>query len=85
MKGSVLTGKTWWLLVAAALLIAAGALNFSQRLRLRPPAWDGVTWDGNGSDDTSALIVGCANAATAWRRRMGSRSLRMEFNTIFRG
>src|SRR5215471_2123399 len=45
MKGSVLTGKTWWLLMAAALLIAAGALNFSQRLRSKPPAWDGVTWE----------------------------------------
>src|SRR5438132_3990779 len=44
MKGSVLTGKTWLLLIAAALLIAAGALNFSQRLRHRPPPWDGVTW-----------------------------------------
>ena len=32
------------LLVAAALLIAAGALNFSQRLRHQPPPWDGVTW-----------------------------------------
>jgi PAS domain S-box-containing protein len=44
MKGSVLTGKTWLLLGVAALLIAAGALNFSQRLRHQPPAWDGVTW-----------------------------------------
>ena len=44
MKGSVLTGKTWLLLVAAALLIAAGALNFSQRLGHKSPPWDGVTW-----------------------------------------
>ena len=44
MKGSVLTGKTWLLLIVAALLIAAGALNFSQRLRNQPPPWDGVTW-----------------------------------------
>jgi two-component system NtrC family sensor kinase len=44
MKGSVLTGKTWWLLVTAALLIAAGALNFSQRVSHQGPAWDGVTW-----------------------------------------
>src|SRR6267378_3334085 len=44
MKGSVLTGKTWLLLIIAALLIAAGALNFSQRLSHQPPAWDGVTW-----------------------------------------
>src|SRR6202171_3466151 len=44
MKGSVLTGKTWLLLIAAALLIAAGAVNFSQRLNHQPPPWDGVTW-----------------------------------------
>ena len=44
MKGSVLTGKTWLLLIVAALLIAAGVLNFSQRLSHQPPAWDGVTW-----------------------------------------
>ncbi|HEX7531029.1 MAG TPA: hypothetical protein VF333_07790, partial [Pyrinomonadaceae bacterium] len=44
MKGSVLTGKTWLLLIVAALLIAAGGLNFSQRLKNQPPPWDGVTW-----------------------------------------
>jgi len=44
MKGSVLTGKAWLLLIAATLLIAAGALNFSQRLGHKPPPWDGVTW-----------------------------------------
>jgi PAS domain S-box-containing protein len=52
MKGSVLTGKTWWLLVATALLLAAGLLNFSQRLKSKPPAWDGVTWE-----DTSHGVV----------------------------
>jgi len=67
VKGSVLTGKTWWLLVAAALLIAAGALNFSQRLRLKPPAWDGVTWE-----DTSQGIVAKAvePGSAAARARM---------------
>src|SRR5437762_10527743 len=44
MKGSVLTGRTWLLLIIAALLIAAGALNFSQRLSHQPPPWDGVNW-----------------------------------------
>jgi PAS domain S-box-containing protein len=44
MKGSVLTGKTWLLLIIAALLIAAGVLNFSQRLSHQAPPWDGVTW-----------------------------------------
>jgi len=44
MKGSVLTGRTWFLLGATALLVIAGALNFSQRLRHQAPPWDGVTW-----------------------------------------
>src|SRR5260370_9557933 len=44
MKGSVLTGRTWLLLITAALLITAGAMNFSQRLLFRPPPTDGVTW-----------------------------------------
>lgn len=44
MKGSVLTGRTWFLLSATALLIAAGALNFSQRLNHQSPPSDGVTW-----------------------------------------
>src|SRR5712692_4469252 len=44
MKGSVLTSRTWLLLITAALLIAAGVLNFSQRLRFQPPPTDGVTW-----------------------------------------
>ncbi len=52
MKGSVLTGKTWLLLATAALLIAAGVLNFSQRLSHQGPAWDGVTWV-----DTSQGII----------------------------
>ena len=42
MKGSVLTGKTWLLLIVAALLITAGVLNFSQRLSHRPPPWEGL-------------------------------------------
>src|SRR5882672_9929391 len=44
MKGSVLTGKTLLLLIVAALLFIAGAVNFQQRLRNQPPPWDGVTW-----------------------------------------
>src|SRR6185503_13154707 len=44
MKSSVLTGRTWILLGATALLIAAGALNFSQRLSHQSPPSDGVTW-----------------------------------------
>src|SRR5260370_27621519 len=51
MKGSVLTGRTWLLLITAALLITAGVLNFSQRVRFQinpaqfqPPPTDGVAW-----------------------------------------
>ncbi len=44
MKGSVLTIGTWVLLLATALLVAAGALNFAQRLTHQPPLTDGVEW-----------------------------------------
>ena len=62
MKGSGLTGRTWLLLVAAALLIAAGALNFSQRLGHQPPPWDGVTWV-NTSQGVVAKTVEPGSAA----------------------
>lgn len=44
MKGSVLTSRTWVLLITAALLITAGGVNFWQRLHNQPPPTDGVTW-----------------------------------------
>ena len=44
MKGSVLTTKTWFLLIGAALLISAGVLNFRQRAENKTPRWDGVVW-----------------------------------------
>ncbi len=44
MNSSVLTTKTWLLLIAAALLVAAGLLNFVQRAQHETPPWDGVTW-----------------------------------------
>src|SRR5437773_6202640 len=65
MKGSVLTGKTWLLLIAAALLIAAGALNFSQRLRHKPPPWDGVTWVDSGQGVLAKTIEPGSAAARA--------------------
>src|SRR5437870_337962 len=65
MKGSVLTGKTWLLLIAAALLITAGALNFSQRLRHRPPPWDGVTWVDTGQGVVAKTIEPGSAAARA--------------------
>ncbi|HYV24678.1 MAG TPA: hypothetical protein VE969_05525, partial [Pyrinomonadaceae bacterium] len=67
MKRSVLTGKTWLLLATAALLIAAGAVNFSQRLSHQGPPTDGVTWV-----DTSQGIIAKAVApgSAASRARM---------------
>lgn len=44
MQGSVLTTRTWMLLIATALLVAAGALNFGQRLQRVPPPTDGIDW-----------------------------------------
>ena len=44
MKGSVLTGRTLVLLGATALLVVAGALNFSQRRSHHAPPTDGATW-----------------------------------------
>ena len=45
------------LLIAAALLVAAGALNFVQRVKLVPPPTDGITWV-----DTEAGVVAQAVA-----------------------
>ena len=44
MKSSVLTTKGWALLIVAAVLVAAGTLNFAQRLTHTPPPTDGVRW-----------------------------------------
>ena len=64
-KGSVLTGKTWLLLVVAALLIAAGALNFSQRLSHQPPPWDGVTWVDSSHGVVAKTVEPGSSAARA--------------------
>jgi hypothetical protein len=42
---SVLTTRAWVLLIAASLLVAAGTLNFAQRLTQTPPPTDGVAWE----------------------------------------
>jgi PAS domain S-box-containing protein len=44
MKGSVLTTRAWVLLIAAALLAVAGALNFVQRWKHTSPPTDGIKW-----------------------------------------
>ncbi len=45
MKNSVLTTRTWVLLIVAALLVAVGTLNFAQRLTHTAPPTDGVDWE----------------------------------------
>jgi PAS domain S-box-containing protein len=79
MKGSGLTGRTWLLLVAAALLIAAGALNFSQRLQNHPPPWDGVTWV-NTSQGVIAKAVEPGSAAARARLVPGDHLLAISPN-----
>jgi two-component system NtrC family sensor kinase len=44
MKGSVLTTRTWILLIAAGLLVTAGVLNVVQRAKHQSPPYDGVRW-----------------------------------------
>lgn len=44
MKGSVLTTRAWVLLITAALLSVAGALNFAQRWQHQAPPTDGIKW-----------------------------------------
>lgn len=62
------------LLVAAALLIAAGALNFYKRVRHQPPPWDGVTWV-NTSQGVIAKAVEPGSAAARARLVPGDRLL----------
>jgi len=65
MKGSVLTTRTWILLIAAALLVAAGVLNVVQRGKHQTPLKDGVRWT-----DTKQGIV----AAAVERNSAGERA-----------
>ena len=44
MKSSVLTTRAWVLLITAALLSVAGALNFAQRWKHQAPPTDGIKW-----------------------------------------
>jgi two-component system, NtrC family, sensor kinase len=44
MKDSVLTTKGWALLIVAAVLVAAGTINFAQRLTHDAPPTDGIDW-----------------------------------------
>ena len=66
MKGSVLTTKTWFLLIGAALLISAGVLNFRQRAREETPAWDGVEWVDTSQGIIAKTIEKGSAAERAW-------------------
>lgn len=66
MKGSVLTTKTWFLLIGAALLISAGVLNFRQRARQETPAWDGVTWVDTSEGVVAKSIERTSAGERAW-------------------
>ena len=66
MKGSVLTTKTWFLLIGAALLIAAGTLNFAQRTRHETPPWDGVEWVDTSDGIIAKNIEKGSAADRAW-------------------
>lgn len=66
MKGSVLTTKTWFLLIGAALLISAGVLNFRQRARQETPAWDGVEWTDTSEGVIGKTIERHSSGARAW-------------------
>ena len=66
MKRSVLTTKTWFLLIGAALLITAGLLNFRQRARQETPAWDGVEWVDTSQGIIARSIEKGSAADRAW-------------------
>jgi PAS domain S-box-containing protein len=64
MKGSVLTGRTWLLLITAALLITAGGANLWQRFHNQPPPTDGVTW----VDTAQGVVAKTVQAGSAGAR-----------------
>jgi two-component system NtrC family sensor kinase len=66
VKGSVLTTKTWLLLIGAALLISAGLLNFRQRVRHETPPWDGVEWVETNEGIVAKSIERGSAAERAW-------------------
>ena len=66
VKGSVLTTKTWLLLIGAALLISAGVLNFRQRAHHQTPPWDGVVWADSNEGVIAKSIEPNSTAERAW-------------------
>jgi two-component system, NtrC family, sensor kinase len=66
VKGSIITTKTWFLLIGAALLISAGLLNFRQRAREEMPPWDGVEWADTKEGVIAKSIERGSAADRAW-------------------
>ena len=66
MKGSILTTKTWFLLIGTALLISAGLLNFRQRIKHETPPWDGVEWVDTHNGIFARSIEKGSAADRAW-------------------
>lgn len=66
MNGSIITTKTWFLLIGAALLISAGVLNFRQRALQDTPPWDGVEWVDTKEGIVAKSIERGSAADRAW-------------------
>ena len=66
MKGSIITTKTWFLLIGAALLISAGLLNLRQRINHETPPWDGVEWVDTKDGVIAKSIEHGSAAERAW-------------------
>jgi two-component system, NtrC family, sensor kinase len=66
VKGSIITTRTWFLLIGAALLISAGLLNFRQRARNETPPWDGVEWVDTKDGVIAKSIERGSSADRAW-------------------
>lgn len=65
MKGSVLTARTWMLLIGALLLAIAAALNFAQRVNHLPPPTDGIAWTETTEGVVAASVAPDSAAARA--------------------
>jgi hypothetical protein len=63
MQGPVLNWRTWTLLLAAALLIAAAALNLRQRTHHKVPPMDGAQWTQTAQGITAHAIAPDSPAA----------------------
>ncbi len=53
-------------LIAAALLVAAGVLNFAQRSRRDTPPWDGVRWVDTRQGILAETVEPNSSGARAW-------------------